>query len=42
MLLLLTIGFTAVAAALCAGGFIASSAPHKRWRAFVRHAMRRR
>jgi hypothetical protein len=42
MLLLLTIAFTAVAAGLCTGGFIASSGPHRHWRAFVRKAMRRR
>jgi len=41
MLLALTIAFTALAAGLCTGGFIASSAPHRRWRAFVRSAMRR-
>jgi hypothetical protein len=32
MLLALTIAFTAVAGALCAGGWIASVAPHRKWR----------
>jgi hypothetical protein len=32
MLLALTIAFTAIVAALCAGGWIASVAPHRKWR----------
>jgi hypothetical protein len=39
MLLIVTIAFTALVAALCTGGFVASSAPHKRWRVFVHSAM---